>query len=153
MDNSINIYWIYKFTVFRDRDDTTEKVWGLKRVICKFRDLYDTVKQVWGPKRAIWEFRDLDDTDEQVWGFELSICKSKDRDDTAKQVRGPPVHFTLIEMIRHYVMCSMAFDVLGSTEEFCGGNKYLWTLMAKRARYERLHIICKNHLSMLLSIW
>jgi len=31
---------------FRDPDDTTEQIWGLKRVIFKFRDLNDTTKQV-----------------------------------------------------------------------------------------------------------
>ena len=33
-------------TKFRDQDDTTEQVWGPKRVICKFRDRDDTTEQV-----------------------------------------------------------------------------------------------------------
>ena len=46
LESSINIYWIYKFILFRDQDNTTEQVWGPKQVICKFRDLDDTVEQV-----------------------------------------------------------------------------------------------------------
>jgi hypothetical protein len=33
-------------TKFRDRDDTTEQVWGPKQVIFRFRDRDDTAEQV-----------------------------------------------------------------------------------------------------------
>ena len=39
--SSINIYWISKFTIFRDHDDTAEQVWAPKQVICKFRERDD----------------------------------------------------------------------------------------------------------------
>jgi hypothetical protein len=40
-------------TKFRDRGDTTEQVWGSKRVISKFKDRDGTTEQVWGPKQLI----------------------------------------------------------------------------------------------------
>jgi len=45
LDNYINIYWIYKFVVFKDRDDITKQTWEHDRVSYKFRDLDDTTEQ------------------------------------------------------------------------------------------------------------
>ena len=56
------------------------------RLKTKFRDRDDTTEQVWGPKQVISKFRDRDDTSEQIWGFKRSICKFSDRDDTVEQV-------------------------------------------------------------------
>ena len=36
-------------TKFRDRNDTTEQVYGSKWVISKFRDRDDTAEQIWEP--------------------------------------------------------------------------------------------------------
>jgi hypothetical protein len=90
LDSSINIYWIYKFTIFitfKDRDNTTEQVWGAKRVFCMFRKLDDTIEQVWETKRAICEFRDRNDTNEQVWGPKQLIYEFKDRDNGDESLR------------------------------------------------------------------
>ena len=77
-------------TKFRDRDDTTEQVWGPKRVISKFRNRNDIAEQVWGPKRSICKFRDRDDTTEQVLGpvmdFIISSPKLK-MDFTTDSIR------------------------------------------------------------------
>jgi hypothetical protein len=114
LDISINIYWIYKFKVFRDRDDTIEQVWEPKRAICMFRDQDDITEQVWGPKRAISESSDRDDTDRQVWRPKRSIYEFRDRGDTIEQIRGPLVDFTL-----HVILFMIiSLWLLGSTFDY-----------------------------------